>query len=204
MPNPETKELIAVDVDDVIFPLVTDLVQYLDKEHKVRLTTEDFVEYDIRKIWKDGPEEATRIFEIYKHHPERIEVAPLKGAKEALGKLALIYDIIVLTARDIEAKDRTNAWIRRHFPDVFKDVHLVGNRRDSLNWRPKDEVCLELGVNYLIEDNLKTALRAHSAGIQTFLFGNYPWNRIDELPDGMIRVKDWQEVLEYFEREQSR
>src|SRR5438105_10920518 len=134
MPKPENKPLIAVDIDDVIFPLVPDLIQYLDREHKVRLTKEDFVRYDIRRVWKDGPEEAVRIFETYKRHPERIAVAPVKGAKEALNTLSSDYEIIVMTARDIETKDITDAWITHHFPDLFKDVHLVGNKHDSKSY----------------------------------------------------------------------
>jgi uncharacterized HAD superfamily protein len=31
------------------------------------------------------------------------------------------------------------------------------------------------------------------------LFGNYPWNQVDKLPDNVVRVNNWQEVLEYFD-----
>jgi uncharacterized HAD superfamily protein len=83
-------------------------------------------------------------------------------------------------------------------------VHLLGNQHDSLpdQWRPKSEVCRELGVSYLIDDNLTAVKQTSAFGIEVLLFGDYPWNQIDELPRGVTRVKNWQEVLEYFDNEQ--
>jgi 5'(3')-deoxyribonucleotidase len=197
MPKPASKPLIAVDVDDVVYPLVPSLIEYLDTEHKVRLTEHDFKEYDLRKVWGGGPEEATKVFEAYKHHVG-VQIAPIKGAVEALQKLSKKYEVIVLTARDISNFPRTSAWVERHFPEIFKDVHLIGNKQDSENYRTKADVCIELGVQCLVDDNLNNVLETHAVGVKTLLFGNYSWNQTDELPEGVTRVKDWQAVLEYF------
>lgn len=194
----EGKPIIAVDIDDVIYPMVPSLIEYLDINHSVRLTPGDFKEYDIRKVWGGGPEEATKIFEAYKHHVG-IEVTPIKGAAEALQKLSQNYEVIVLTARDISNFPRTSAWVEQHFPQIFKDVHLVGNKHDSKTYRTKAEVCLELGVYCLVDDNLNTVLETYAVGVKTVLFGNYSWNQTDNLPDGVTRAKNWKEVLEYFD-----
>lgn len=196
------KQIIAVDIDDVIYPLVPDLIDYLDKNHKVKLTKDEFVKYDIREVWQGGPIEAEKIFNGYKER-SAIEVAPLKGAKDVLHKLAFKYDVIVMTARDITVEQKTKEWIYHHFPEIFKEVHLLGNRRESVIFRSKAEVCKQLGVYCLIDDRLQTALEVNKAGIKAILFGDYPWNRTNELPDGITRLKNWQEVLEYFD-EQSR
>jgi uncharacterized HAD superfamily protein len=66
-------------------------------------------------------------------------------------------------------------------------------------WRPKSEVCIELGVSYLIDDNLTAVTQTSAFGIKALLFGDYPWNQAKELPEGVTRVKNWQEVLEYFD-----
>ncbi|MBX4197548.1 hypothetical protein KW801_03275 [Candidatus Saccharibacteria bacterium] len=194
MPNPANKPIIAVDIDDVIYPLVPSLIEYLDTEHKVRLTEEDFLEYDLRKVWSGGPVEAAKIFEHYKES-SGVQIAPLEDAQKALHTLSKKYDIIVMTSRDISTFPRTHNWITHHFPDIFKDVQLLGNRSDSQTFRPKAEVCVELGVYCLIDDNLKHAVETYQAGIRVILFGDYPWNQTNELPKGVTRVKDWQGVL---------
>jgi hypothetical protein len=30
-------------------------------------------------------------------------------------------------------------------------------------------------------------------------FGDYPWHDRGELPEGVVRAKNWKEVLEYFD-----
>jgi uncharacterized HAD superfamily protein len=203
MPSPASKPVIAVDIDDVIYPLVPNLIEYLDTEHKVKLTDQDFKDYDLKKVWAGGPIEAAKIFEGYKEK-SGVHIAPLTGAREALQRLSQNYDIIVLTSRDVSNSDRTNSWIAHHFPETFKDVHLLGNKHDSPTFREKSEVSRELGVFCLIDDNLRHVLETNTAGIKTILFGDYPWNQANELPSGVTRVKNWQEVLEYLENESAR
>lgn len=203
MPNPANKPIIAVDIDEVLFPMVPDLIKYLDREHAVKLTPEDFNNYMLEDIWPAGSAEGSIVFESYKKQVTP-EIAPVEGAVEALVKLSSNYDVIVMTARDISVEPITMRWINRHFPDLFKNVHFVGNRKDSVIWRTKAEVCQELGVFCLIDDSLKNLTLVHEAGIKTILFGDYAWNRTDVLPQGMVRAKNWQAVLEYFENEPGR
>jgi 5'(3')-deoxyribonucleotidase len=66
MPKPENKPIIAVDVDEVLFPLVPDLIKYVDRKHKVKLTPEDFSNYNLEGIWPAGSAEGAIVFENYK------------------------------------------------------------------------------------------------------------------------------------------
>ncbi|HVS78994.1 MAG TPA: hypothetical protein VHD84_01755, partial [Candidatus Saccharimonadales bacterium] len=189
MPKAENKQIIAVDIDEVIFPTVVDLIDYVDREHSVKMTMEDFATYHLEDVWPGGPEEGAEIIKAYiKQVP--VEIAPIKGAAEALAKLSERYELIIMTARDPAASVKTQEWLSRHFPEQFKDTHFVGNRHDSKTWRSKAEVCKELGVTYLIDDLLTTVLDANEAGVKALLFGDYPWNRAETLPDGVTRVKD--------------
>ena len=200
MPNPENKPIIAVDIDEVIFPMVEDLIRYVDRSHSVKLTPQEFVTYSLEDIWQGGPVEGSQVFEAYKAQFS-VEVAPVKGAAEALGKLSVRYEVIIMTSRDVVVEEKTRRWLDHHFPEIFKQVHLLGNKKDSQIYREKAGVCQELGVYCLIDDSLRPILETNQVGIKTLLFGDYPWNQADELPEGVIRVKDWQEVLEYFEHE---
>jgi 5'(3')-deoxyribonucleotidase len=198
MQKPANKPIIAVDIDDVVYPFVPSLIKYLDVNHKVRMSQHDFIEYDIRKVWGGGPVEATKIFKNY-IKDSGIHIAPIKDAQKALHVLSDRYKIIVMTSRDISSFPKTHEWITHHFPDIFKDVHLLGNKQDSVTFRGKAEVCKELGVYCLIDDHLSHVIGANEVGIKTILFGDYPWNQTADLPPEIIRVKNWQEVLEHFE-----
>lgn len=198
MPKPANKPIIAVDIDEVLFPMVPDLIDYLDREHRVAMTHQDFEKYHFEDVWHGGPDEASIIFEKYISQTT-VDIVPVKGAAESLRKLSKNYEIVVMTARDEAVSERTLDWINRHFPGLFRDVHFVGNKFDSKVWRPKAEVCVELEISWLIDDNLKTILQTHEAGVGSILFGDYAWNQMKGLPKGITRAKDWQEVLEYFD-----
>ena len=47
-------------------------------------------------------------------------------------------------------------------------------------------------------DQLKLCRAAADLGMDALLFGDYSWNKIEELPDNTARCKDWKEVGEYF------
>ena len=194
MSKTENKPIIAVDVDEVIFPFVDDLIEYVDRQHSVKLSREEFVTYSLADIWKGGPHEGAEVIKAYVDQ-QGIEVAPVKGAAEALGQLCAKYEVVIITARDLDVQDKTKNWAYRHFPDIFKEIHLVGNQKDSVSYREKAEVCKELGVFCLIDDSLKPVVQTHAAGIKSILFGNYPWNKMEELPAGIDRVEDWKGVL---------
>ncbi len=178
--------------------MVDDLIAYVDREHKVILTPEQFETYRLEDIWPTGSAEGAIVFENYKNQVTT-EIAPVSGAVEALGNLSTKYDVIIMTSRDITVEKITRGWLNRQFPDVFKDVHLLGNKYESVKYRPKAAVCKELGVFCLIDDSLRPIRETAAVGIKALLFGDYPWNQAKELPEGVTRAKNWQEVLEYFD-----
>lgn len=192
------RDTIAVDIDEVLYPFVDSLIEYLDAHHHAKMKVDDFTVYSFKDIWRGGPVEADELFEQYKQYAG-LEIMPIKGAAKALHELSEKYEVIVLTARDISNFPKTHAWLEHHFPSIFKDVHLLGNSNDSQKWTPKEEVCIKLGVSWMIDDNLDTILKVHEAGVGALLFGDYRWNQVEKVPSGIIRVKDWQEVLEYFD-----
>jgi 5'(3')-deoxyribonucleotidase len=66
MPNLENKPKIAVDIDEVLFPMVSDLIEYVDKQHSVKLTPEQFIKYNLEDIWHGGPLEGAVVFDAYR------------------------------------------------------------------------------------------------------------------------------------------
>jgi hypothetical protein len=62
----------------------------------------------------------------------------------------------------------------------------------------KGEQYRQLGADYVIDDYLKHCVAGVQEGTEAVLFGNFPWNQSDKLPEGVARCKDWVAVLEHF------
>lgn len=43
------------------------------------------------------------------------------------------------------------------------------------------------------------AVAVAESNIQALLFGDYLWNKADNLPKNVSRVKNWQDVKEFFD-----
>ncbi|HET7827467.1 MAG TPA: hypothetical protein VFK97_01200 [Candidatus Saccharimonadales bacterium] len=198
MPRLGNKKIIAVDIDEVLFPMVPDLIDYLDKKHQIKLTEADFKDYYFEKIWTGNPGEALEIFKQYRDQLG-VTIAPVKGAKQAIHQLAKKYNIIVITSRDESLEKITRDWLNNHFPELFKEVHLIGEsiHLHSLETADKTSICKRLGASYLIDDSFRHVADASREGIAGLLFGDYPWNQ-GSLPERATRVKGWHAVLEYF------
>lgn len=200
------KKTIAIDIDEVLAAFAESFVDFSNKKWGTHLKPQDWTE-DWAEIWKIDFEEATKreqiiyksdIFSRAKHNPRASNV--LKG-------LAKKYKLVIVTSRHRAVTKDTLDWIQKHFSDLFEEIHFAGFY-DDLEKHPlerlkatKAEICQQIGADYLIDDNPKHCIATANAGITALLFGDYIWNRVNDLPSGVIRVKDWLAVLEYFDDE---
>lgn len=130
----------------------------------------------------------------------------VRGAKEGIAALREMgFRLVVVTSRQLIIKQDTENWLRHNFaPDSFTDV-VFGNHW-GLHGRKisKLDLCKELGAKLLIDDSLIYAKEIAAAGMQSVLFdldGSYMWNKTDEpLPRGIMRVSNWQQVIEQVAR----
>jgi 5'(3')-deoxyribonucleotidase len=203
MPKPASKQTIAVDVDDVLAANAEAFVEYSNAKWGTSLKPADYDEHwaviwgidqdDHEELEKRAVEFLTHTTPKYKHFPE---------AEEALRRLSENYDLVVVTSRRAAMSADTLAWIDEHFPRIFKKVHFAGiwdkMAEDRINIT-KAEVVKQVGAGYLIDDQPKHCIAAAEAGIKSILFGDYKWNRGTKLTPNMVRAKNWQEVLEYFD-----
>ena len=77
-------------------------------------------------------------------------------------------------------------------------VCLLGTFQARLK-ATKADIVKQIGADYLIDDQPKHCFAAAEAGITSLLFGDYRWNRNVKLPEGVVKVRTWHEVLEYFD-----
>lgn len=195
------KPTIAIDVDEVLADYAAEFVVMSNKLWATNFNVEDYHE-DWLSLWGVDMDEAVsrgqamledRMHERLRHNDEAVGV---------LNRLAERYELIVLTARNLATKDLTLAWLKRHYPMISPEsVNFAGiwdNPKPDAAKRTKGAIAKSLGVDYLIDDQLKHCLAASEHSIQSLLFGDYNWNQADTLPANVSRVSNWQAVEEYF------
>lgn len=193
------KEVIAVDIDDVLVPHVEDLVSWHNKKYGTHMDLEHYHSRDPKDWGAETIEEAIKRVHRFFTTPEFLDALPIDNAVEALQNLSKRYDLVVITARDGIIEKVTKEWLDNHFPEIFKEAHFTARFNLEGKSAKKSAVALNAKAKYLIDDTLENVIEAAEAGLEVLLFGSYPWNRLLKLPPHVTRVNNWQEVLEYFD-----
>ena len=194
------KQTIAIDLDDVLASSAQGFVAFSNKKWGTNLTVEDFTEQWGVMWGVDIDEERRRAGDVYDARIIR-KFSSVDRAKPVLQKLSEDYHLIVMTSRVNRMKEDTFEWLDTHYKGIFDDVHFSGfydKITKSSHSYTKAEICREIGSDYLIDDQIKHCFAAAKAGIESLLFGNFSWNQYEELPSRVTRVRDWNEIGEYF------
>ena len=192
------KPVLAIDIDEVLMPHFGDLISWYNQEFGTQLTLYDNHPTDPGNWGTNSIEEAVRRVHHFYDTQEFLSSKPYVETRGVLARLGVDYELIVVTARDALLEEITLHWLEEHFSEVFSQVHFTKHFNLDGKRRDKVEVLLEEGVRYFIDDSISNVDLAAAAGIDCVLFGDYPWNQIDELPVGMTRCRNWAEVAEYF------
>lgn len=202
MPVNNSRSTIAIDIDDVLADNAKGFVEFSNQRWGTTLTVDDYDEH-WAKIWQvDSAETSFRadifhdagVIANYNHNDEALPI---------LKRLSQDFNLIIITARRLQMKDDTIAWINRHYPNIFDEatIHFAGiwDAVDEQSaFRTKGELSNSLGADYLIDDQLKHCQAVAELNAKALLFGDYGWNQADILPTSVKRVKDWSAVEEYF------
>ena len=191
-----TKEVLAVDIDEVLFPFVAEFSFWHNNEYGTDYSLENFHTYDFDKVLGESiPETVHRIHTFLSVEHAHMTVAPLEEAQDAITKLTERYRPVAVTARHPEFENPTLQYLLHHFKEIITDITLVGHKETLSVVRSKAEVCQEVGAIALIDDSITHVANCAAVGIDGILFGNYPWNQAETLPAGVTRYDNWQGVL---------
>jgi len=193
-----TKLVIAVDIDDVLTPHFQGLIDWYNHKYGTKLTLAHNHPTDPSPWGTDDITTAGKRVHAYLDTQEFLSSQPHEEAIRALRSLSNRYILVTITARDTIIEKVTRDWLNEHFKELIRDAHFTAGY--SLEGKLKSKAVIGLAINaqYLIDDSLAHCKEAAKAGIKALLYGDYPWNQAKELPEGVTRVKNWQEVLEYF------
>ncbi len=190
---------IAIDIDDVLAHTAGRLVEYGNENWGHQFALRDFTdELSWKNLW--GNAEQARKSELHEAGVYR-ELEHHTNAYEVLTWLKQQgYELVIVTAREDILVDVTNVWLEEHFDGLFTDIRYAGVwDKNSDYFATKAELCMNLGVDFLIDDQLTHCSEAAKCGVVSLLYGDYPWNKSQHnLPRGVERVLDWTAVKEFF------
>lgn len=195
------KQIIAVDIDDVLGATTIGWVTFSNQRWGHNLTIDDYDEH-WGKMWGVDHETATkRAFEMYKSGVIE-NVTHDSAAVGVLRELARRYELVIATSRNTFLRKATEEWLDANFKGLFGNVHMAGIYDDHPKDAPtktKGDLILSIGADYLIDDQPKHCFAVAKMDKQAVLFGNYAWNRDISLVSGVARCLDWAAVGAYFD-----
>lgn len=192
--------VIAVDIDDVLYPFADTVIPYVHKMSGKHVTPLEL--FGDQKMTASGLSDTDfiRIVSEYHFEPENIHHKPLNGVLEHLTDLAIDNDVYLVTSRVHSMKNVTEQWVSMHLPGVpLKELIFVGNHWNGRVTETKAEVCKRIKADFLIEDQPRYVDMFINHPTQAILFGEYDWNR-NHAASHFTRAKDWFEVRKIITR----
>lgn len=168
---------IGIDIDDVLFDLVSNLAEFHNLNWGTSFTKEDFHSYRFSEVFNCSREEARVRVDAFLDSSYFENMLPLAGAVEGVERLIKQNNKLeLITARDKRFKDLTIAQIGKHFP-VLKNLphHFSKNAYTGHGNETKWEICKKGKFGYMIEDSPVYAQECSKH--LTALLMEQPWNR---------------------------
>jgi len=186
---------IGIDLDSVVANIMTPLIDFHNKNYRTNLKLSDHTTFLIEKIWRCSEEEAiNRIFKFYQSG-FMDKIKPMPGSVDGIEYLSKIHELHIITSRPYITDKDTNHWVNKYFPNNFKTInHTNQGGKKGSHKIYKSEVVKMLGISLFIEDHLDFAYDCASLDIKILLM-NMPWNQTKKLPENIIRVYSWKEIV---------
>lgn len=191
--NIENKKIkIGIDLDDVIFEFAKEYFKLVERKYGEKKEFSEITTYSFWEILNITKEQSIDLaYEIY--NSEMFSSLELvENVKENLEQMFENMEIYFITSRDKSTEEKTRKNLELNFPGkefniIFSGDFFGGNKT-------KSEICEELGVKLMIEDNLTYAKSCADKGVKCILL-NKPWNQENLEHDNIIRVENWNEIL---------
>ncbi len=188
---------IAIDVDEVLADFIEAYIAYHNQRFKTNLTSKEFYSYDFWEITGFTKEDTVRVVHDFYKTEEFKSLPVMPDSVEGIDILKKNGHILyAITSRPLSLQEITSDWLENNFPKQFTSLHstggYVGPQKTS-----KLEIALQLNCSHAIEDAPKFALQLAKGNIQVLLY-NHPWNQNLKEDDDIIRVNNWEEIIDYF------
>lgn len=189
-------KIIGVDLDEVLADFLASFLNYYNKNFGTNLVKEQFSTFTLNEIIGEELEVMNLRIEAFYNSETFLELRPTEGALDAIQELSKKYELIIITSRPKNVSKNTVAWLKKHFPKKFKNVHFAYNPfiLKSVK-KTKSQIALESKIDLFIEDNIDLATEVASEGVKVYLL-DAPWNQTKDLHPNITRVYSWKDILD--------
>ncbi|SHF18769.1 5' nucleotidase, NT5C type [Desulforamulus putei] len=174
---------IGIDLDGTIADNLELLVETLNCHCGKTLKGDEIYQYNLCKVYDISEDEFIALMD--KKEEEIIQKSPvIPFARENIHRLVKDgWQVHIITARNPRYSAVTEKWLREH--DIpYSGLHL-------LNSHHKVDICRELQVEFMIEDNVHNAYWLADGGIRVILY-EAPHNRL--WPWQGVRCNSWNDI----------
>lgn len=180
---------IGVDLDDTVFEFMKSFLKIFEERYRKKISFEEVISYDLSFL---TGLETDKIVELIKNIGNENFVL-CEGAKESILELSENNKIFFITSRVF--RDGTLESLKKTFPKMNFDLIFSHNPYVKTGKKTKSEICRNLGINFMIEDDLIHSEKCAKEGVKTLLLEK-PWNQSYEDNENIIRVTGWPEIVE--------
>jgi uncharacterized HAD superfamily protein len=181
---------IGIDLDDVVFDFTNSFLKFYNEKSGKSIKFEEVKSYYFADIFNVPLNEVIGLIEEMADNG-LVENLPLfRNTSNVISNLSKENEIFFITSRIV--KKGTIESLNKNFPEIKFNLIYTANCYSGLKGKTKTEICLERGVNLMIEDSLEYAKDLANNGIKTILLDR-PWN-VELNHENVIRVRDWDEV----------
>lgn len=186
---------IAIDLDEVLGDFIKAFLHWYNYNYNAKLSKDDIVAYHLSDLFNISVDEEIQIIHRMLSEDGVVQLEPIRGAKEAVKKLAQKHELYLVSARPEYLRSQTEEWIKKHFAGLFKGIYLTnqssikGGREVS-----KGYICKKLGCNVLIDDGSHHIESVTKAGAKVIIL-NRPWNSYHRFPKYIMRANNWDEII---------
>eukprot|EP01035_Chromulina_nebulosa_P018322 gene18322-24011_t len=199
------KPVIAVDIDEVLAHFIPKLADFHNENYGTSLTVEHFNCYEFHKVWGGSLEETSSKVMSFFDSPHIHELSTVSGSYDALKLLKQDFSLHIVTSRQHIVEDLTRQWIQKNYPDIFDEIHFGNHYTKNGISRSKSDICKDINALLLVDDSLIYAKHCAICGIPVILFGNYPWNRPNDIDRSLFthssgkclihEISSWDQVV---------
>jgi len=183
---------IGIDLDDTLSYTIPGVIDFKNNNYGTNFTLENYTGEHWKVGCKTQDEISKRLCEFHTSQYGK-NIKPISNAKEVLEKLKTNNELIIITARPSNTEEETKKWISKYYPNIFSQIYFASDYVKSEGCPTKKDICDEIGIDILIEDNLKYALECVTPNRKVYLI-NYQWNQSATLPPNVERVNSWKEI----------
>jgi len=189
----EEKIKIGIDIDEVVAGFMKCFLEYSNLNYGIQNSLEDITNYH---LWEcgihDSKEESIRKVEEFQDSEYFDKINFVGDSKRGIENISKKHKVYFITSRPEKLKDKTVNFFYSNFPKNGYSFVFSG---EIYGGKTKAQICNELGIKLMIEDNADYALNCAKSGIKTFLLDK-PWNNNYEKHENIIKVNNWGEILE--------